>query len=162
MLTDGVGLGWLKWTERVRLPSLLKKRAFTSPLVHLPSISSSLSRFIPPSQTHIQNETPPSCFIHPLSVFHSFPSTSLPLRWLLSFPPPPPLSLSLCLVCCFFLYKKSYSFLFQCVSQSVCQSLSVWSSSWLSGCRWKVGSPGGRPHQVDSEGWSPSPRSERT
>lgn len=59
-----------------------------------------------------------------------------------------------------FLYiKKSYSFLFQCVSQSVCLSMSIWPASRLSGCRWQVGSPGGRPHQADSEGWSPCPRS---
>lgn len=48
----------------------------------------------------------------------------------------------LCLPClsCVILYsflKRSYSFLFQCVSQSVCLSLSIRPSSWLSGCRWK-------------------------
>lgn len=48
----------------------------------------------------------------------------------------------LCLPClsCVIRYsclKRSYSFLFQCVSQSVCLSLSIRPSSWLSGCRWK-------------------------
>lgn len=37
-----------------------------------------------------------------------------------------------------FLYKMIF-FLLQCVSPSVCLSLSVWPSSWLSGCRWKSG-----------------------
>lgn len=37
-----------------------------------------------------------------------------------------------------FLYKMIF-FLLQCVSQSVCLSLSMWPSSWLSGCRWKSG-----------------------
>lgn len=54
----------------------------------------------------------------------------------------PSLSLPVCLVCCFVFKKKrkkSYSFLLQCVSQSVCLSLSMWPSSWLSGRRWKSG-----------------------
>lgn len=91
---------------------------------------------------------------NPTFMFHSsdvclllFHNSSTSVVFVVFFPP---LSLSLCHVCCFFLYIKSYSFLFQCVSQSVCLSLSVWPSSWLSGCRWKVGSPSGRPHQADS------------
>lgn len=94
-----------------------KNGAFNSSPIHLPSISSPLSRFIPASQTDNQNETPPSCFIHPPSVFYSFTGASLPLQWLLSF------FSSLVFVflsCVLFLHKKSYSFLFQCVSQSVC------------------------------------------
>lgn len=115
MLSEG-GLGQLEPTRRARLP--YRNCAFTSPLVHLPSISSPLSRFIPPSRTHTQNETPPSCFIHPLSVFSPFTRASLPLGWLFF---SPPLSLSVCLVCCFFLCKKAILSSFSAsVSLSVC------------------------------------------
>lgn len=110
----GGDFGKLKATGRVLL--LYENRAFTPPLVHLPSIFSSRSRFIPPSKTHASKM---KCHLHVSfirSVFYSF--ASLPLRRLLS-------SFSLlCLgvfVCvCYFLYKKSYSFLFQCLSLSVC------------------------------------------
>lgn len=122
------GLGQLKPAGRVCLS--YKNRAFTFPLVHLPSISSFLSRFIPPSQTHTQNETPPSCFIHLLSVFYSFTSASLPLRWLLSFS----LLLCLCLfVLCaaFFLYKKA---ILSCFSASVSLSVCLCPCGRLPGC----------------------------
>ncbi len=103
------------------VPSLL--HSFTS------FISSSLSRFIPPYQTYTQNETPPSCFIHLLSVFYSITSASLPLRWLLSFVSP--LSLSLCLLCCFFLYKKA---ILSCFSASVSLSVCLCPCGRLPGC----------------------------
>lgn len=136
-------------TDRTCVPSLQK------PCLHFSTRSTPIHLLIPvtlhPSilNTHTpKNETTPSCFIHPLSVFYSFTGASLPLRWLF------PSSVFVCLSCLllFSCIKKSYSFLFQCVSQSVCLSLSMWPSSWLSGCRWKVGSPSGRPHQADSEG----------
>lgn len=152
----GGGIIGITQTDRTCVPSLWKPClhfSTRSPPIHLlilvtlhPSILNAHTR------THTQwNST---------FMFHSSAVRLLLLLWsstsvasVIFFPP---LSLSLCHVCCFFLYKKSYSFLFQCVSQSVCLSLSVWPSSWLSGCRWKVGSPSGRPHQADSEGCSPS------
>lgn len=140
-----MGEGWGVHSERMGVPKN-KNGAFNSSPIHLPSISSPLSRFIPASQTDNQNETPPSCFIHPPSVFYSFTGASLPLQWLLSFFPP--LSLSFCLVCSSCIKKAILS----CFSASVCLSMSIWPASRLSGCRWQVGSPSGRPHQADSQG----------
>lgn len=53
----------------------------------------------------------------------------------------------LCLfVCCFQCIKKTCSLLFQCVSQSVCLSLSMWSSAWLFGLEVERGvTPVGHP-----------------
>lgn len=100
---------------------------------HLPSISSSLSRSIPPSLTHT-NETPPSCFIHPLSVFHSFRSASLPLQWIFLLP-------GLCFLSCLLLslYKKR---ILSCFSASVTQSVCLCPCGRLAGCfawRWRGG-----------------------
>lgn len=106
-----------------------KNGAFNSSPIHLPSISSPLSRFIPASQTDNQNETPPSCFIHPPSVFYSFTGASLPLQWLLSFFPP--LSLSFCLVCSSCIKKAILSCFSASVSLSVYVHLAGFPVVWL-------------------------------
>ena len=111
-----------------------KNCAFTLPPVHLPSISSSLSRFIPPSQTHTPKM---KChlhvsFIRPLS---STPSL-VPVFHFGGFCRFFSL-LCLCLfVLCvaFFLYKKKLFFLVS-VRQSVCLSVfvrvAVFPAVWL-------------------------------
>lgn len=60
--------GRLKQTGLVWL--LFKNRAFTSPLVHLPSIHPLIPVTLHPatSNTRTQNEAPRSCFIHPLCI----------------------------------------------------------------------------------------------
>ena len=118
------GVGELKPTGHVCLPYQKNKQkpnpAFTSPLVHLPSISSSLSRFIPPSQTHPQKWNATLMFHS--SALRLYPSAgaSLPLRWPVSFLS----SVFVCLsrVLLFFLYKKA---ILSCFSASVCLSVFV-------------------------------------
>ena len=141
-------------TDRTCVPSLPKKKNKNQTL---PSLLHSFTSHPSPHPCHAsslhlrhtpKNETPPSCFIHPLSVFTPRPVPVFHSGGLCLFSP---LSLSVCLVCCFFSCIKKLFFLVS-VLQSVCLSLSVWPSPWLSGCRWKVGSPSGRPHQADCEG----------
>lgn len=87
-----------------------------------------------PSHASSHNETPPSCFIHPLPVFSS------PLLFFFC--------ACLSRVLLYSCIKRSCSFLLQCFSQCVCLSLSVWPSSWLQ--VGKVRPPSGQPHRVDS------------
>ena len=101
-----------------------KNCAFTLPPVHLPSISSSLSRFIPPSQTHTPKM---KChlhvsFIRPLS---STPSL-VPVFHFGGFCRFFPSSVFVCLSCALLLscIKKKLFFLVS-VRQSVCLSVFV-------------------------------------
>lgn len=112
------------------MPSLQKEFCLhfstRSPPIHLlilvtlhPSISNT-----PP-----KNETPPSCFIHPLSVFTPPPVPVFHSGGLCLFSP---LSLSVCLVCCFFfLYKKA---ILSCFSASVSLSVCLCPCGRLPGC----------------------------
>lgn len=125
--------GHLKAIGHVCLPQ--KNCAFTSPLVHQPSshpsISSSQSCFGP-----VTKHRPHVSFIPP-------PSSPLLFFCALSLP----VCLRVLLYSC--IKKSSSSFLLQRFGQCVCVSLSVWPSSWQSGCRWKseatqwATSPGG-------------------
>lgn len=125
--------GHLKAIGHVCLPQ--KTCAFTSPLVHQPSshpsISSSQSCFGP-----VTRHRPHVSFIPPRLLLCCFSVLCL--------------SLFVFVCCCIPVFKKSSSsFLLQRFGQCVCLSLSVWPSSWQSGCRWKseatqwATSPGG-------------------
>lgn len=100
-------------TKRI-LPSLL--HSFTSHPSPHPCHASSLHLKHTP-----KNETPPSCFIHPLSVFTPPPVPVFHSGGLCLFSP---LSLSVCLVCCFLSCIKKLFFLVS-VLQSVCLSVFV-------------------------------------
>jgi len=111
------------------VPSFRKNCAFTShPFPH-PCHASSL---------HLQHETPPSCFIHLLSVFDSFTCASLPLQWLLVFFF---FSVFVFLSCVLFLYKKT---LLSCFSASLSLSVCLCPCGCLPGCL-AAGGPWGHP-----------------
>lgn len=118
--------GWVDWggeasqSNRARVPSVEKL------CVHFSTRSPAIHPLIP-VMLRPRSESPPSCFIHP--------SLSSPRLRCFSV-----LCLSLFVSCvAVFLYKKG-ALLSPCsasVSLSVCLFLSVWPSSWLSGCRWE-------------------------
>lgn len=150
----GVGgrgvFGQLRAPEHVSL----KNRAFTrSPPIHL-----LIPVTLHPCISNTQNETPPSCFIHPLSVFYSVTWLPTLVGFLLLFSP----SVSACLSC-LALYKEKLFFLVS-VRQSICLSVfvrvAIFPAVWLQVEKW--GHPVGDLISWIPEGWSPSPCSKRT